>query len=116
MPKVSEMIPSKFLKESDVGDGRLFTIKDVKEVNIARNADEPIMKWVMYFQETPKGLVLNNTNIKRLEKICGSDNTDDWAGQQVVVYWDDSVEFMGEIVGGMRVRAPKRKEEAPLPF
>ncbi len=116
MPRTSDMIPSKYLKKRDVGVGVLCTINGVEQVNVAREEDEPQLKWVLHFKETIKGLPLNKTNIERLEKICGSEETDDWKGKQVVLFWDDTVEFMGEAKGGIRIRAPKTKEEVDLPF
>ncbi len=116
MPRTNDMIPSKYLKKGDVGLGQLWTIKGIEQVNVAKEDDEPQMKWILHFNETPKGLALNKTNIQRLEKILNSDDTDGWLGKQVVLFWDESVEYMGELKGGIRVRAPKTKEEVDLPF
>ena len=116
MPKTSEMTPSKYLKQEDVGKGILVTIKDVSKENIGKE-DEPEFKWVCSFEEVQKPLVLNKTNINRLEAACKSDNTDDWTGKQVVLFTDPSVEFGGKLVGGIRVRAPKgQAPDDDLPF
>ena len=116
MPRTSDMIPSKYLKKGDVGPGQLWTVKRIEQVNVAKEDEAPELKWVLHFTETEKGLALNKTNIQRLEKFLGSDNTDDWMGKQVVLYWDETVEYMGELKGGIRVRAPKSKEEQSLDF
>jgi hypothetical protein len=50
-------------------------------------------------------MVLNSTNIKRLAKACNSDDTDEWIGKQVTLYVDPDVEFAGNVVGGLRIRA-----------
>ena len=52
--------------------------------------------------------LLNKTNIKRLQKLHGND-TDDWSQQAVTIYNDPDVEFMGEVVGGLRVRVTEKK-------
>ena len=52
--------------------------------------------------------LLNKTNIKRLQKMFG-DDTESWLGQQVTIYNDPDVEFMGEVVGGLRVRVVEKK-------
>jgi hypothetical protein len=56
-------------------------------------------------------MVLNSTNIKRLAKACNSDDTDDWVGKQVVLYVDPDVEYAGNVVGGLRIRAHKQQPQ-----
>lgn len=114
MPRTSEMFPSRFLKESDIGPGQLWTVKKVVQEEIGRGDDKE-MKWVMYFNETHKCLTINKTNSKKVEKALGSDNTDDWIGAKIVVYWDHEVEFAGEAIGGIRLRAPKNETKEPKP-
>jgi hypothetical protein len=57
-------------------------------------------------------MVLNSTNIQLMAKACGSDDTDDWIGKQIIVYVDENVSFGGELVGGLRIR--KHKQAAPV--
>jgi len=118
MPKTSEMRESKFLKQSDVGVGALMTITGCAQHNVAMQGADPEMKWCLSFREADKPLVLNSTNTQLCEKICGSDDTDDWMGHKVVLYTDPTVSFGGKVVGGIRVRAPKVKvapKTAPVP-
>lgn len=105
MAKVSEMIESKYLKQSDVDEEVTVTVVKVGKQNIAKEGDEPELKWMIRFQELPKPMVLNSTNIKRLARACNSEDTDDWAGKKVVLYVDHDVEFAGNVVGGLRIRA-----------
>ena len=107
MPKITEMIESKYLKQSDVDTDTLVTVLKVGRANVAREGDEPEYKWLIKFNEFSKPMVLNATNIKRLAKACESDNSDDWSGKQVVLYVDPDVEFGGNVVGGLRIRAHK---------
>ncbi len=110
MPRITDMIESKFLKKEDVGDGVLVNIVGVEKQNVARPDEKPEMKWVLHTNGnagTNKPLVLNSTNLKLISKIIGSDNTDDWAGQEIVLYNDPSVSFQGELKGGIRVRAKR---------
>ena len=116
MPKTSDMLPSKFLKGADVGVGKLVTFKSVSKQNVGKE-DDPEWKYAAHFEELDKPMILNKTNIRRLEKIFASDNTDDWTGKQCVVFFDPDVEFGGEIVGGLRVRAQKSQQpDKDLPF
>lgn len=104
MAKVGEMIESKYLKQTDIQDELLVTVAKVGKANVARDNDEPEYKWLIRFTELPKPMVLNSTNIKRLAKACG-DDTDEWIGKQVILYVDPDVEFAGNVVGGLRIRA-----------
>ena len=107
MPKIHEMIPSSYLKKEDCDPPILVTINGVKEEDLAMEGKPQEMKWVMYFDEREKGIVLNNTNIQLCAQICGSDDTDGWIGKKIVLYSDPNVSFGGKLVGGIRVRAPK---------
>ena len=108
MPRTSEMRESKFLKQSDVEKPVMWTIESVEKVNVAKEGADPEYKWAMNFVESEKPLVLNATNIKLCERVCGSDNTDDWENKKIVLYVDPNVSYGGELVGGIRVRAPKQ--------
>ena len=126
MPKIHDMLESKFLRKEDVGAGVLYTVEAVIQKNIAKEGAEPVEKWCMNFRETDKPLVLNSTNIQLCQTIFGSDDTDDWVEQPIVLYTDPSVSFQGKVIGGIRVRKPKVKavpkpvqkmvEEDDIPF
>ena len=108
MPKIGQMIESKYLKKEDVEDGQmLVTITKIGQANIAMEDQPADMKWMIRFTEFKKPMVLNSTNIQLLAKACGSDDTDDWIGKEVVLYVDDSVQFAGKLVGGLRIRSAK---------
>jgi hypothetical protein len=103
------MRDSKFLRKEDVGPGVLMTITDCEKHNVAMEGADPHEKWCLKFTQTDKPLVLNAINTQLLETICESGDTDDWRGKAVVLYTDPTVQYAGRIVGGIRVRAPKRK-------
>lgn len=119
MAKIGEMIESKYLKQSDVDTDTVVTIEKVGKANVAPKGEEPEYKWLIRFTEFPKPMVLNSTNIKRLAKACASDDTDEWTGKQVVLYVDPDVEFAGNVVGGLRIRAhkqaPQTRQVMPKP-
>lgn len=106
MPNINTMKDSKFLRKEDCGEGILVTIKTVERQTVSIPGAPKEEKWVLLTEEA-KPLVLNSTNMKRIAKICNSDETDDWAGKQIVLYDDENIEFGGEIVGGVRARAPR---------
>ncbi len=115
MPKISEMRESKFLKKEDVGKGALATIESVGQMNVAKEGADQEMKWCLHFSDIDKPLVLNSTNIQLCAKICGSEDTDDWAGKRIVLYTDPNVSYGGKLIGGIRVRAPKPSAAPPPP-
>lgn len=108
MAKIGEMIESKYLKQSDVDDDTEVTVEKVGKGNIAKEGDEPEYKWMVKFREFKKPMILNSTNIKRLAKACGSDETDEWVGRTAILYVDPDIEFAGNVVGGLRIRAAKK--------
>jgi hypothetical protein len=105
------MVQSKYLKTADVPDPVIVTIIKVGKVNLAKEDAAPEYKWAIRFKEFAKPMVLNSTNIKIAEKVLGSDDTDDWAGKEIVLFTDDNVTFGGELVGGLRF---KGKDKEPV--
>jgi hypothetical protein len=112
MPKVSEMIQSKFLRKEDVDDEFVVTLKSVKLEDMPGDSNE--QRWALAFRELPKALVLNTTMIRVLEKAYGQDS-DDWVGKKATLYVDPSVSFKGQVVGGLRLRPMKPKPTAVTP-
>ncbi len=103
MPKVSEMIQSKFLRKEDFDEDQVCTIKSVQLEEMQQSNDT---KWVLYFSEHAKGMVLNTTTIRVLEKAFG-DDSEAWIGKRVKVYVDPNVSFQGRVVGGLRLMPPR---------
>lgn len=112
MPKVSEMIQSKFLRKEDFDEDRVMTIRTVKLEDMP--GDDGQQKWVLYFREEAKGMALNVTTIRVLENAFG-DDSDEWMGKKVKVYVDPNVSFGGKVVGGLRLMPPRKQAEAPKP-
>ena len=99
------MLPSSYLKQSDFDEsGAIVTVSQIIEKNVARQDDPVEMKWLVHFSEFEKAMVLNTTNINALAKACGSDDTDDWTGKEVIVYVDPTIGYGGKTTGGLRIR------------
>lgn len=107
---ISKMKQSRYLKTTDVDPDVLVTIQKCELEKIDEEKDEE--KYVLYVREFDKGLALNWTNIQLLAKATGSEDSEEWIGQQVILYHDETVQFRGNVVGGIRVRAVKKK---PMP-
>lgn len=106
--RIGEMKESKFLKKEEVGRGALFTIRELHKENVAGENQEPDEKFVLFFDEAKKGLVLNWTNIQLIAQAVGSEETSDWIGKKIVLYEDPNVSFGGKLTGGIRCRAPRQ--------
>ena len=107
MPRVSDMIESKFLRKEDFDEeGAYATIKGVSLESMQSSGDT---KWCLYFSEHAKGMVLNNTTIRVLESAYG-DDSDGWIGKKVRLYVDPNVMFGKQVVGGLRI-SPVRAQQ-----
>lgn len=107
MATIADLGSSKFLKQADVEPPILVTMDGYKKQNVAKEDDAPQNKYVLFFKETDKGLVLNATNGQLIADIVGSPDLDQWEGKKVVLFNDPSVFYAGKKTGGVRVRAPK---------
>lgn len=106
---INDAFPSNYLKASDLGEGQpVVTIERVDVEPVGRGKE---MKPVIYFAGKQKGMVLNKTNSKKIAEIAESPDTDDWHGVQIMLFATE-VDFQGETVEAIRVKAPKR---APAP-
>jgi len=106
---INQLKNSNFLKKEDVEPPKLVTIQDCSQVNVAKEGAPEELRWAIHFKELDKPLILNSTNGQIIAKITGSEESDDWDGQKIVLYHDPNVSFGGKLVGGIRVRAPKGK-------
>jgi hypothetical protein len=102
MPKVSQMIVSKFIAHVDVEPPVVVTVRTLSLERVGREGDDE-QRWIMWFNELKKGLRLNVTTLRIFEAAYG-DDSDRWIGRRVQLYWDPTVQFGGKLVGGVRVR------------
>ena len=80
----------------------IVTIKSVaKEMvtNVGGNKEECVVAQL----EDYKPLILNRTNLKRIEKVMKSADVDNWIGKQVVLV-AEKVRAFGETVDAVRVK------------
>jgi len=103
----NDIFPSQYLKATDLPDegAETFTIEKVEIEEIGKNKDR---KPVIHFEETHKRLVCNKTNFNTIEKLTGSDETDDWTGVKISLYRAE-VEYQGDMVEAIRVKIKTAK-------
>lgn len=112
MPNINQMMPSKYLKKEDVPQPALVTVRSFSQDNVAQQGQPEEKKWIMHFNEFENGLVMNSTNLQLAAMALGSEETDDWIGKQIVLFSDPNVSFGGKLVGGLRIRAVRKKAPA----
>lgn len=108
--KTSQMIQSKFLKKDDFPSPEVLTIRGCQIEEVGKGDS----RWVVYFQEKTKGIVLNVTKIKQLESGFG-DDTDHWVGKRIKVSNDPTVMMGTQVVGGIKFTLPSGKAAPPPP-
>lgn len=102
MPHINNMFPSKYLKASDFQEPALLTVKGLKHETMPDGEQ----KWVVYFEENDRGIVLNKTNSRTLGKLYGP-KSEDWTGHKIVAFSTEVQGVTGDLVDAIRFRAPK---------
>jgi len=98
--KSSDVFKGAFLKAADLQGVRVrVTIDSVTMEDIG---EEKERRAVAHFRGKDRGLVLNKTNWAILEEVCGSPDSDDWAGHTVTLY-TAKVDYQGKRVDAIRV-------------
>ena len=100
--KIGEAYPSKYLAAADL-DGRdiTVTIESVELESIGQGQNKE-SKLVIAMKGKEKQFVVNKTNAKTISKVLGSDDTDDWIGQRIII-GPREVEFQGDMIWSLRV-------------
>ncbi len=115
MAKIAKHL-SNFLKAEDVKAGPiLITIDRIEEQLLGDDTKEKLI--VHPEDEAVPPFVLNKTNIIRMQEMFPAEDTDEWVGKQIVLYFDAAVTFGGKKVGGIGVRSKKDggKKAKPAP-
>ena len=71
---------------------------------------------VAHLKNGQKPFILNKTNMKQIQKLYNAPYIEDWAGRAITVYFDPTVKFGRETVGGLRIRptVPKMQTTSTL--
>lgn len=107
--------PSKYLAKEDADPAKLVTISRFA-VEQMENRGKKENKFIVYFNEFEKGMVLNSTNRKLMQMAFGltdDDDADQAIGKKIVIWNDPSVQDLsGDLVGGIRFRKYTPKQPA----
>lgn len=103
--KLNEAFPSRYLNAADAKPPRTVTMAGIRQEEVGQQKD---LKWVLYLHNEPKGIVLGKTIWAQIAYVTGSDDTDGWMGKQIEIYQELVRNPQGQMVPGLRVRAPQQ--------
>jgi hypothetical protein len=110
--KLNEAFPSKYMNASDLEEGDItVTIAGAEWHEFKQQGKPTPESKPVLLLENEKPLVLNKTNFKTISDILGSDDTDDWTGQQITLT-AVQVESFGEQTMAVRVKVPRAGKQA----
>lgn len=95
--RAANLFPSRYLKAADLENDLTVTVKSL----VTETLDQE-NKWVLYFAETEKGLVLNKTNANTIAKLHGED-VSNWKAKTIILFATE-VDFRGELTLAIRIR------------
>jgi hypothetical protein len=105
----TDVFKGAFLKADDLQNKSIkATIEDVRMEDIGEDR-----RAVVHFVGKEKGLVLNKTNWSILEEVCGSGDSDDWAGYTITMHVV-KVDYQGKRVPAIRVSDERGATVAPV--
>jgi hypothetical protein len=104
--RISTAFPSDYLKAGDLAGRTVRVVMSHVEMKDIGDDHKP----VLYFQGKDKGMVLNKTNANNITALYG-DDTDGWAGREIMLF-PAMVDFQGQTVEAIRIRAPQPKDGA----
>ena len=82
--KISELYPRRFARGSDLKGPATVTIKEITQEEL-HPAGRPVKKFVLWFTETPRGVILTRPLALQLAEILG-DDTSSWKDQKITLY------------------------------
>ena len=82
--KISEIYPRRFARGSDLKGPATVTIKEITQEEL-HPAGRPVKKFVLWFTETPRGVILTRPLGLQLAGILG-DDTSTWKDQEITLY------------------------------
>ncbi len=105
MKNIEQTQHRRFLRKGDLDEELVVTITGVSKEDISRYGEPRKERFVAYFEETEKVLILKWNLAEGIKSVTGSDDMDSWDGHRIVIYHDPDVLYEGKAVGGIRVKA-----------
>lgn len=86
------------------GQDIVVVIDYVKREEIIGTNGKKEFEVVAHLKNGQKPFILNKTNMKQIQKLYNAPYIEDWAGRAIQIYFDPTVKFGRETVGGLRIR------------
>jgi len=86
--KLDDLFPRRFATGEDLkGRPVTLTISHLRSEKMTPTPGAaPVERWVVYFKDAQKGIVLSKTLATQIAQAVGSDDTDAWVGKRVTLY------------------------------
>ncbi len=109
--KLDELFPRKYATGQDLhGRPVTLTISHLRtEKMVPTPGTPPVDKWVIFFKDAQKGVVLSKTLATQIARAVGSDDTEEWPGKRVTLF-PETV----NVAGQTRVAIRARQAAAPV--
>jgi hypothetical protein len=109
----------KYHRKEDFRIPIILTVSAVREEELPSKKEKSEKDLILYFDETDKGIVCNQTRGAVMEQITGSENPLEWICARVEVFWDPDIKYGGKREGGIGFRrptvAPPAEKQAATP-
>lgn len=110
-PDANDFLGGNYLRKEDVAGPTTVTIEAVRAVDVP-NAE--MRKLVVWFREIAKPLILNKTNTRKMVDLFQTTDTSRWRGT-ITIYVEASVQYGGNMVGGIRLQPAVVSETVNVP-
>jgi hypothetical protein len=116
MTNLNTMFPRRYATGADLNNKPVtVTIKAIAQEQMRpHHTLDVTKKWVAYFIETEKGVILSRTLAGQIAAVVGSEDIDAWIGSQVTLYPEPMV-VAGTPRIAIRARKPSPGNGAPTP-
>jgi hypothetical protein len=101
-----KMTNPNYMGDYSIPEGRdlIATIDYVQKEKVTGVGGKTEEEVVAHFSDGNKPLILNKTNMKTIQKIYKTPYIEDWRGRKIQIYYDPTVKFGRDTVGGLRIR------------
>ena len=107
-----------YLGGYSIPEGRdiIVTIDYVRREEVVGTGGKKEFEVVAHLKDGVLPFILNKTNMKTIQKLYKSPYIEDWSGRAIQIYFDPTIKFGRETVGGLRVRdfVPKQQNSVSL--
>ena len=86
--KLNNMFPRKYAIGADLnGQSVTVTVKSLSIDKLSPHPGQPPMdRFILFFDETQKGVILSRTLAEQIASILHSDDTEKWIGKKIMLY------------------------------